>query len=254
MSICSSMKSSSKFIFAILPLICIGSCDNQTTKTDEHRLTLISEIDLDIPEPSGISLSKNGEYLWIVSDPPDNHVYKTSLQGDVIKKLGFQGDDLEGVWYDITNAHLWVVEEQRRELVELDTGGTVLNRYAVNYGMSSEYGFEGICRDNQENFWIANEKSPAQILYLDHSFKIINTFSPSMTNDISGLSWVNGEDSLWLVSDESRLLLKWLPDQDVVAYYDLPMEKPEGVAIDRANSRIYIVSDLEEKLYIFKLP
>ncbi|MBN2424218.1 MAG: SdiA-regulated domain-containing protein [Calditrichaceae bacterium] len=219
-----------------------------------HQLLLMNSYDLDIPEPSGLSLGSSGQCLWIVSDPPDNRVYKTNLIGDIITVLDFQGKDLEGVWFDKISGRLWLVEENDRELVELDTLGQFINRYEISGSWSDENGFEGICRDSYNNFWIANEKEPVLIIRLDMNFGVKAQYTPPMAEDVSGLFCPEGQDTLWVLSDESRLLLKWHPDYGVLNYFELDVPKPEGVAIDYRNEIIYMVSDSKNKLYKLRFP
>ena len=72
--------------------------------------------------------------------------------------------------------------------------------------------------------------------------------------DYSGLTWDPKRSSFWIVSDQSRALYLWSPKSGVLEEYGLPFPKAEGIAVDEAAKRIYIVSDSENRLYVFRLP
>jgi uncharacterized protein YjiK len=58
---------------------------------------------------------------------------------------------------------------------------------------------------------------------------------------------------LWLLSDEDKLLIKSSLDGEFIEEYEIDIKQAEGVAVDDENNLIYIVSDKEEKLYVFKI-
>ena len=61
-------------------------------------------------------------------------------------------------------------------------------------------------------------------------------------------------DCFWIVSDQSSALYLWSRKSGVLAKYGLPFEKAEGVAVDHAARRIYVVSDSESRLHVYRLP
>ena len=81
--------------------------------------------------------------------------------------------------------------------------------------------------------------------------------------DFSGLSYDNSSDTLWIVSDKGRCLFQydWAGDTVfqrldlTISTGDKPKQirKPEGVAFDHGRERMYVVSDRDADLYVFKL-
>ena len=71
--------------------------------------------------------------------------------------------------------------------------------------------------------------------------------------DYSGLCYDVDTGLIWVVSDQAQLLFSWDEQAGVQASYHLPVDKAEGVAI-ASDGRIYIVSDADNRLYIFEVP
>ncbi len=241
------MSLKSIFLLAV-PLFCNCGGNNPLSP-----LELINEFNLSIPEPSGLTLGKNKQSLWVVNDPPNNEIYEITLEGAVIRKLSFKGDDLEGVTYDSDNDVLWVAEEQKREVLQIALDGTVLTRRAVNVDNSKDQGLEGIFLSRTGTLWVVNEKKPGRLISLNTNFQIDGEFPLNFAKDYSGLCQAENERQIWIISDESEKLVLWDKDSGVKKMYELPFKKAEGVAVDSAQNLVYIVSDSEEKLYIFRL-
>ncbi len=201
-----------------------------------------------------MSLGRNNQSLWVVSDAPDNEIYEISLQGTILQKLPFNGDDLEGIVFDSLNNVLWVVEERKQEIVKVGLDGSELFRTKINITSSDAGGLEGISIDAANDIWLVNEKEPGLLISLLKNFSINNRIVLEFAQDYSGLSYSTQSDHLWIVSDESNLLVQYDLENKVLVKYNLWMKKVEGVAVDETNQLIYIVSESEQKLYTFKLP
>lgn len=152
-------------------LFLLPSGKNAQVIKPTKELILIAEYNIQVPEPSGLSLGKNSESLWTVSDTPDNCVYQMDLKGNIINKLNYFGDDFEGIEYDSIKNVLWVAEERKHEIIELSITGKKLSRRKINFKGKRNKGFEGISLCNS-NFYIANEKQPVKLLKLDSNFSI----------------------------------------------------------------------------------
>ncbi len=224
-----------------------------TPPPDGSFIKKIAEYSTEVSEPSGLTLGRNGKCLWTVSDNT-NHVYKISLEGKVLKELSYNGDDLEGIVYDKRDGSLWVVEEQLRQIVHIDTNGAELGRFDVtNLEGSGNSGLEGICLDNNFSFYVLNEKKPRLWAKLDSSFKAVIIKKIEFTEDLSGICSDTEVNKFWLVSDQSKMLFLWSPETGVLKSAKLDFPKAEGIAIDFENGIVYIVSDETGKLYVFKL-
>lgn len=223
-------------------------------------LRLINKVSLPISDPSGLTLHANEGQLWTVSDAQGGHVYRISKDGSVLSSLFYSGDDMEGITYDATTNTLWILEERRREMVQLNMLGQVLRRVSVDFGQINENdGPEGIALNTLTgHFWVANEKNPRVILELNTDFEIVKNTPINFTcnfevTDISGLFHEPTRDELWILSDESQRIVVTDSNLNPIRSYDLDILKPEGIAVDLPNRRVYIVSDEIDALYTFEL-
>ena len=81
--------------------------------------------------------------------------------------------------------------------------------------------------------------------------------------DFSGLSYDSSSDTVWIASDKGQCLFQYdWADDTVLQRLDLTISsddktrqirKPEGVAFDPQHQKIYVVSDRDADLYVFKL-
>ena len=90
------------------------SKNDASVNPDSLYLSLIDAREIPINEPSGLSLGKFNQSLWVVSDAPENEIYEMSLEGEIIQKLDFKGEDLEGIVYDSLKNILLVVAFRHR--------------------------------------------------------------------------------------------------------------------------------------------
>ena len=109
-------------------------------------------------------------------------------------------------------------------------------------------GLEGLTWDPiGQGFLIANEKEPPLIMFVPfHEGTVERAVITEYSKDLSGLAFDEELGLLWVLSDKSeQVFLTDTTGKDVLDYWDLPMENPEGIAIDNtANPPLmYIVTD-----------
>ena len=75
----------------------------------------------------------------------------------------------------------------------------------------------------------------------------------NFAQDYSGIFFNNADQSLWIVSDQSQKLFYCDKDANMIQDFDLDYQKAEGIVADIANERVYIVSDFEHKLFVYKI-
>ncbi len=242
--------------FVFVSLFVITSCKVEDSVSEPEPgpsiFNKIAEYQTDVSEPSGLTIDKSGKFLWTVSDNT-NRVYKIDLQGKILKELNYEGDDLEGVTFDASTNTLWIAEERLREVVNIDTNGNELSRHKVlNFEGDGNSGLEGICfEENSAAISVLNEKNPELYAKLDSNFSATNIKQISAVDDLSGI-FPYENNSFLIVSDESKKLIIWHPQNGVIAGYDLDYPKAEGVAYDFQKNLLYIVSDKTGKLYVYK--
>jgi uncharacterized protein YjiK len=59
------------------------------------------------------------------------------------------------------------------------------------------------------------------------------------------------DSSLWILSEESELLVKCDLSGNAVERYNTGITKGEGLVVDKGHSRIYISSEEKNMLYVF---
>lgn len=241
-----------KKIPALLCACFLFGCKNPTPAEPHPDLELVETIALSIPDPSGLSMNAGGTALWTVSNNPDR-VYELDLHGNVIRALTYTGDDLEGITYDRSDGTLWVAEETRRELVHLDTSGTVLGVQKINLNGPKNSGLEGVCVDPAGILFVVNEKKPPLFIELQSDFSIGMQYQLEFAEDLSGLAYHAARRQFWILSDQSRALFLWSPKRGLASKHSLPIPKMEGVAFDDRTNRVYVVSDSLQTLSVFQI-
>ena len=247
-----------KIISLLILSVAFIACNNDKPPMNDDRalketgIKLIDKHKLNVPEPSGLSLSIDGKYLWTVSDD-NNTVYKLSLTGDIIKKFVIDVIDLEGITVIDTN-RIAVIAELKRKIILIDTLGNEIFKVRLDLKGENNSGIEGITYDkNRDHFYVVNEKTPTLLIKLDSELNLINKRNLKIAADLSGLSYDDSTDELWIISDESKLIMICNTEGEVKKKFKINIPQIEGIAVDNRNRLIYIVSDYTETLYVFKI-
>jgi hypothetical protein len=219
-------------------------------------LQLVRAVQLAVSEPSDMCLDRDGVHWWTVSDNT-GRVYELRLSDCVaVDTLAYQGVDLEGIWQDPADGTLYVTEEGTREIVHLSPAGVELGRVSVD-GLGGEVnsGLEGITRGPVAGrFYVVQEKNPARLVEVDAAGNVLALHGVDYVGDLSGVTYDAGAGQLLVVSDESQKVCWTSLTGDLISAWSIDVTKAEGVALDTTRSRIYVVSDDEEKFYEFRLP
>ena len=96
-----------------------SNSSHRLKNTTDSRLKLVGKYELNIPEPSGLEIDFNRDFLWTVSDE-NSYLYKISTHGQKIDSIKVDGSDLEGVAKFNYN-QLCLITERDRGLVVLDS-------------------------------------------------------------------------------------------------------------------------------------
>ncbi|MBU1095958.1 MAG: SdiA-regulated domain-containing protein [Bacteroidetes bacterium] len=224
---------------------------NFIDKTDS-RLKFIGQYKLLLPQPSGLELGENGKFLWTVSDE-NSTIYKISKKGEILETIEVAENDLEGV--SVYKEHgLCVINERERSVIFLDSNRNVTNKIYLKLKGKINKGIEGIAfNDRNGHLFILNEKNPKLLMELDDNLKVIKKTELNFSKDCSDLHYDSDYGDLWILSDESRTLYKCDTKGVVKDKYKIDIPQMEGLAIDRKNNLIYIVSDKTANLYVFFL-
>jgi len=149
---------------------------------------------------------------------------------------------------------LLLAEERTKEIVEFDIASGIAIKHKINYENSDgNSGIEGVTyKENDGTTFILNEKDPGKLIRLRADFSIIAEYDMNFASDYSGIFYDSSTNNLWIVSDQNKTINKCTLKGELIESYSIGVTQAEGIAV--ANDRIYVVSDAEEKLYIYKNP
>lgn len=239
-------------LFGVMAIVLSCSKSEGTYTNNKAELELVNSFSINVSEPSGLAINVNGTELFTVSDNTNN-IYKLSVTGAILKEFQFAGNDLEGI-STYTNGKLLISEERTKEIIEFDINTENFTKHFIDYKNKEENsGIEGVCyNSNNKTIYILNEKNPGLLIQLDTSFSIISSVELKFASDYSGIFYDASLNVLWIVSDQSKTLNKCKLNGDLIKEYQLKVTKAEGVAV--TNNKIYVVSDSENKLFIYNKP
>jgi uncharacterized protein YjiK len=245
-----------KFIPGIIMICLLLGCkrneptETSTNTSDIPSLSLIAEYSTSVPEPSGLTYYSKDNSLLTVSDA-NSTVYELDFYGNVLKEMSIASSDLEGIALSANCDTFYVVEETNRLVSKYLMNGKKLSSFSVDVATVASHSLEGITVDNNNHLFVLNEKSPGMLLEFIGSIEVFRK-EISYTIDCSDIFYDKDLDCLWMVSDESRSVLKLSKTGDLLAQYSIPFLKGEGITI--VQDKIYIVSDSDGKLYVFQKP
>ena len=247
------MKITYRLIIALLQVLTVFTACMQDTKEKlVDKITLLGRYDISVPEPSGLTLTSDQKGFWTVSDE-DSSLYELDSFGNIIKKIKVNGFDLEGVTV-IDDSTLAVVLERTREVVILDTAGTEIKRVKINLGGELNIGLEGITHNaGIKHFYIVSEKNPSLLIELDKDLNEVRRDTIKFTADVSGIFYSKNDSLLWILSDEDQMVVKTDLKLNIITKFKISVLQPEGITVNDKGVRMYIISDIEEKLSVYKI-
>jgi len=226
------------------------SCAGETDSASQ--LHAIVTYQLSFGEPSGIAFDEAQNVFWIVSGA-DQKVYKTDSTGAILQILKYDGDDLEGIALDTSKKSLWIVEERKRELLQIDLDGNILRSAVIPITGPLNSGFEGVAQDENGNIFILNEKEPGRFIELNSDLSVKAQREIYFADDFSDMVFSPKEKCFFVLSDESSSMYKWTKERGVIQKFLLPLHKFEGVAVNAAADKFFLVNDATNELTIYSL-
>ena len=221
--------------------------NNPTIKS----LTPLAVYNLDIPEPSGVAYNSKNNSFMVVSDARQD-IFIIDSVGTVKGTIPTSSSDLEGITLSQTCDTIYVVEETKKLVASYSAAGIFLNSFSVNVATNPAHALEGITRNNTNGHLIVlNEKLPCMILEYNDSSEVQRK-EINYSIDISDIYFEEEVNIYWLVSHESRKIMKLDSAFNLLSEWTVPIVQAEGITI--VNGRIYVVSDSESKLYVFQKP
>ncbi len=240
-------------VLSLVAALAFSRCNTNENKQSKDPFGLVNSYKINVPEPSGLSFAADNKALYTVSDKT-NMIYKLSLDGKLIEKINTTAEDLEGIVFDNTDTSIWIADERKRNLLNVDLKGKTLK--SLNLDIASKKknsGIEGLTiNKNTGNLLCLNEKKPGLLIEADKNGKILKTDNLDFAKDYSGVYHDAQTDNLWIVSDKSMTITRLNTKGKIEYTYQTEIESMEGIVLDTKNRLMYIVSDELEKLFVFK--
>lgn len=239
-------------------LLCTGCKKNESggvtppdTTVQTETLQPLSVYPINVNEPSGLFYCPKSNSLYTI---PDGHtdIYELNMSGVIVRTIPVSSLDMEGIVLSKNYDTLFVVEEGTYKIVKYLQNGTKAGSFTIVTSPDPKHGLEGITLDNQNNIYLLNEKSPCLLVKLNYNGQELWRKELSYTTDISDICYDEKTGSLWIVSDESKMLLQLSMDGSLLKKWNIPITQAEGLAM--TNDKLYMISDAESKLYSFKRP
>ena len=236
-----------------LILLSFFSCNENKTQDSVKKLHSYIDRVIPVPEPSGLDLNFDESGFWIVSDE-NSTIYLIDSMRKEKKRFKVEGKDLEGITV-IDEVKIAVVLERSREVVILDTSGTELNRVKLYLSGDLNSGLEGITYNPvSKRYYVVNEKDPVLLLTLDENLMELSRDTIDFIKDASGIYFDQRDNKLWILSDESQIIVKTnLSASEVFEKFKIKVEQPEGITLNKTATRLYIISDATGSLYVYDL-
>jgi len=240
------------YLSILLLAMLFSFCSKSNTEKSVKTLSFSVAEKIPVPEPSGLDLAFDETGFWIVSDQNSN-VYLIDSWGKVVKSFKVNGEDLEGITV-IDDSTIALVLERTREVVILDTSGLELKRAKLDLEGELNNGLEGISYDPEEKkFFVLNEKKPRLLLTLGENLNEIKRDTLNFAKDVSGIFFDAVDKNLWILSDESQRIFKTDLSGNPIEEFKIKITQPEGITLNNARTKLFVVSDKTENLYVFNL-
>jgi len=239
------------FLFFFWPNLIFFSIVGLSAEEEPDRLSLLSILDLPVPEPSGLFLDPAGAALWTVSDETGD-LYQLNWDGSIRDRIMLDANDLEGV--TIVDGFFFVLEELG-SVLKLDPSGELIEAYDLSLPAFNDTRMEGITYNPcNHHFYVVNEKNNCLLLEYDDQFNAVDATPMEGMIDLSGMCFDALNNGIWITSHESKALLFWdIEKRQFIERHTFDIEQAEGVAIDPENQRVYIVGDKDEQLFTYSL-
>lgn len=240
------------FVLMILTQLNYGCNDSDSIKPIAKSLDPISEIDLSgiLSEPSGIVYNSITNSLYVISDTISK-IFEIDLNGNLLQQININANDLEGITLSLNNDTIYVVEESDNLVTSFLLNGNKIISFSKDVSTNSSNGLEGIAIDNNYNLYVVNEKLPRYLITLKNGIEI-NRTEIIVADDLSDIYYDVTLDCLWLISDESKKIIKLSKTGVVLSEWVIPFNKGEGITL--VQDKMCIVRDSDSKMYVFNKP
>ena len=239
------------FSFIIFLFGCERGNPNDGDKSSTvPELKQIAVYNTAVPEPSGLAWNTKKNTLFTVSDA-NSTVYEIDFTGKILNSFIIPSSDLEGIAFTSNCDTFYVTEETNQKITKYLLNGTKLSSFSVNVATNPKNALEGVTVDENNHVFVLNEKSPCMLLEFVNGKEIYRK-EMNYSSDCSDIFYEYSTRAIWMVSDESKSVMKLSRSGELLARYSIPFVKGEGIVV--INDKIYIFNDSDNKLYVFEKP
>ncbi len=235
----------------LLCTIVIG-CQKSSSndKKEGTSLKMLAEFNTEVPEPSGLAYNSKTNTLFTVSDG-NSTVYEIDFKGKILSSLKIDNVDLEGIALSANCDTMYVIDEAYNYVSQYLMDGKKLYTFPLNVATNPQHSLEGITVDDKNHLFVLNEKKPCLLMEFVNQKRVFD-IELNYTKDCSDICYDKVLNCFWLVSDESKKVVKLSSKFEMLAEYRIPFKKGEGIAV--VEDKIYIVNDGSQKLFVFEKP
>jgi len=227
-----------------------SSSNGQVLTTNNPSLKLLSEFKTQVPEPSGLAYNKKRNTLFTVSDG-NSTVYEIGFTGEILNSFKIDNVDLEGVAFSANCDTMYVVDEAFQLVAKYLMNGRKLSSFPVHVATKKDHSIEGITIDDQNHIVVVNEKAPCLLIRFNGEIEL-SRIEINSVKDCADITYDKTLGCYWLLSDESKKVVKLSKSGLPLYQYLIPFKKGEGIAV--VGDKIYIVNDDSGKLFVFEKP
>ncbi len=221
------------------------------TPSTIQKIIPINTYVLDVSEPSGLAYNAVNNTFMVISDSHPE-IYEISLNGATLNTIPASGSDMEGIALSKNCDTVIVVEERIRSVTSFALNGAKLDTIIVDVAVLGNSGLEGVTFNHTgRQMFVLNEKDPRMLLCYENLTKKWQK-NLDYTGDVSDVCYEESTGFLWVISDESRMILKLSSTGTLIKQWEIPFSKGEGIAI--VGDKIYVVNDQDGKMYVFHKP
>lgn len=239
----------------LLPLgIC--SCNREEgaptgpTTSPRQPLQLLATHSLSVTEPSGLAYSPLLQKLYMISDNRAE-IFTIDTIGRVLGSIPVAGTDIEGVAISPTGDTLFVVEETASRVLTVLMTGAIVDSMTVQVRTDPKHALEGITIGTAGHRVVINEKAPTMLVEFAGKTEL-QRMTLSYATDLSDICYDAGGDCYWILSDESQKVMKISRSGALLGEWSTTAQQGEGIAL--IGNRMYIVSDVDAKLFVYAKP
>ncbi|MGI9473243.1 MAG: SdiA-regulated domain-containing protein [Rubripirellula sp.] len=234
-----------------------------------------------LSEPSGLAFASDGS-LWTVGDK-HRRLFRIDTEGKILQRLDVGNRGLEGIAIG-PDGCLWVVDEDSAKILVYDSvSGAELSDHrldelsgyqeiARDFDRHANKGLEGIAFDPlRSEMLLLKEDRPGMLIAVDATFNEIVSIelldkekgfvSDRADVDLSGICYDGRRDLFWIVSHQAQSVFGFDRHSNAVTHrFELHSDddgngvrQAEGIAVDDAGERLYVVGDKDETLFVYRL-